>query len=146
MIELTLDQVRALAQSGSPPTVIDPTTKTAYVLVPIDQARGNGPSSQEAPLETPVAPWKHLVIRRHPWRKQFYLKGRNMTVRVLVGTMKANRFTEEETAKDLHLPVEAVHEALAYFEANPEVIDLDAAYERYLRKLHGVGRGPHSVP
>ena len=69
-----------------------------------------------------------------------------MTVRVLVGTMKANGFTEEEAAIDLNLPVEAVREALAYFEANPEVIALDAAYEHYLRKLYGVGRGPESVP
>ena len=36
MIELTLDQVRALAQAGSPPTVIDPTTQKTYALVPTD--------------------------------------------------------------------------------------------------------------
>ena len=152
MIELTLEQASALAAAGNnPPTVIDPTTRTIYALVPAEHVRSGGrgeaPSDQsEPPRETPVEPWKHLVLRRHPWRKQLYVKGRNMTVRHLVGAMKASRFTEEETAKDLHLPVEAVREALAYFETNPEVIDLDAAHERYLRKLHGVGRGPHSVP
>src|SRR5437763_3461997 len=31
--------------------------------------------------ESPVVPWRHLVARHHPWRKQLYLKGRNMTVR-----------------------------------------------------------------
>jgi len=137
MIELTADQVQALSQAKSP-TVIDPTTRKTYALVPTD--------TQVSPLETPVAPWKHLVARKHPWRKQLFIKGRNMTVRVLVGTLKANGFTEEEAAEDLDLPVEAVREALAYFEANPEVIALDAAYEQYLRKLHGVGRGPESVP
>jgi uncharacterized protein (DUF433 family) len=96
--------------------------------------------------ETPAEPWKHLVVRRHPWRKQLYLKGRNMTVRVLVGTIKSNGFTEEQAASDQHLPVEAIREALAYFEANPEVIELDAAYERYLRKTRGLGRGPTPVP
>ncbi len=98
------------------------------------------------PRETPVEPWKYLVARRHPWRKQLFLKGRNMTVRQLVGTVKANKFSEEQAAKDLRLPVEAIREALAYFEANPEVIELDAAYERYLLKLRGNGRGPQSVP
>jgi uncharacterized protein (DUF433 family) len=102
-----------------------------------------GPSGP--PLETPVEPWRHLVARRHPWRKQLFLKGRNMTVRQLVGTARANRFSEEQAAQDLGLPVEAVREAFAYYDANPEVIDLDAAYERYLRKMRGVGLGPQSV-
>ena len=57
MIELTLDQVRALAQAGTPPTVMDPTTRQVYVLMPTD-----APSpTPDAPLETPVEPWKHLV-------------------------------------------------------------------------------------
>jgi uncharacterized protein (DUF433 family) len=145
MIELTLDQVLALAQAGSPPTVIDPTTRKTYALVPTNA----GPSAPETqgPRETPAPPWKYLVVRKHPWRKQLYVKGRNMTVRQLVGTVMANRFTEEQAAQDLHLPVEAIREALAYFEANPEVIALDHATEMYLLSLEGgKGRGPESVP
>ena len=69
-----------------------------------------------------------------------------MTVRQLVGTVKANKLNEEEAAKDLGLPVEAIREAFAYCDANPEAIELDAAYERYLRKMRGVGRGPQPVP
>jgi uncharacterized protein (DUF433 family) len=109
---------------------------------------GVGPHSDisRLPRETPVEPWKHLVARRHPWRKQLFLKGRNMTVRQLVGTVNANKFSEEQAATDLGLPVEAIREAFAYFDANPEVIELDAAYERYLRKMRGVGRGPQPVP
>ena len=145
MIELTLDQVQALAQTGGPPTVIDPTTRQTYTLVPTDA--GSSAQQTQGPRETPAPPWKHLVVRNHPWRKQLYIKGRNMTVRQLVGTVKANRFTEEEAAKDLHLPVEAIREALAYFEANPEVIALDHATEMYLISLEGgKGRGPESVP
>ncbi len=97
------------------------------------------------PRETPVEPWKHLVARKHPWRKQLFVKGRNMTVRQLVGTVKANKLSEEQAAKDLGLPVDAIREALTYFKANPEVIELDAAYEQNLRKTRGVGRGPQSV-
>jgi uncharacterized protein (DUF433 family) len=151
MIELTLEQVKAIAEDGNqPPTVIDPTTQTTYTLVRSDlyaqmQQGTAAPAEKETPRETPVPPWQYLVRRRHPWRKQLFIKGRNMTVRHLVGTVRASRFTEEEAAADLHLPVEAIREALAYFEANPEVIELDAASERYFRKLHGVGRGPESV-
>jgi uncharacterized protein (DUF433 family) len=145
MIELILDQVQALAQAGSPPTVIDPTTRKTYALVPTDA--GSSAQEKDGPLERPAPPWKHLVVRKHPWRKQLYIKGRNMTVRQLVGTVKANRFTDEQAAKDLHLPVEAIREALTYFEANPEVIALDHATEMYLLSLEGgKGRGPESVP
>jgi uncharacterized protein (DUF433 family) len=145
MIELTLEQVQALAQAASPLTVIDPTTRKTWTLVPTDA--GSSTQTTEGPRETPAPPWQHLVVRKHPWRKQLYIKGRNMTVRQLVGGVKANRFTEEEAAKDLHLPVEAIREALAYFEANPEVIALDHATEMYLLSLEGgKGSGPESVP
>src|SRR5262245_49883567 len=51
--------------------------------------------------EWPVEPWRHLVGRRYGWRKQLYIKGRNMTARQLVGTVKANRLTPDEAASDL---------------------------------------------
>ena len=162
MIELTLEQVRALAQAGENPIVIDPTTRAMYALVPAEHnlshmgagestpslaESGAAPQAPESPQETPVAPWKHLVIRRHPWRKQLYLKGRSMTVRHVVGAVKANRFSEDQAAEDLNLPVEAIREALKYFDENPEVIALDQATELYLLSLEGGrGRGPESVP
>ena len=149
MIELTPEQVRALAEAGEHPLVmIDPTTRKTYALVPTEQvASGVESGDMEGPRETSVEPWKHLVARRHPWRKQLYIKGRNMTVRQLVGGVKANKFTEEQAAANYHLPVEAIREALAYFEANPEVIALDHATEMYLLSLEGgKGRGPESVP
>ena len=70
-----------------------------------------------------------------------------MTVRHLVGGVKANQFTEEQAAENYHLPVEAIREALEYFEENPEVIALDHATEMYLvSREGGRGRGPESVP
>jgi uncharacterized protein (DUF433 family) len=101
---------------------------------------------EKAEKETPVAPWQHLVARQHPWRKQLYLKGRNMTVRRLVGGIKANGFTEEQAAANYHLPVEAVREALSYAEANAELLELEAAYERYLLARGGKRRAPQPVP
>src|SRR4051812_23459098 len=94
MIELTLEQARVLAQAGErPATVTDPTTGKTYVLAPADASQ-----QREEPRETPAPPWKHLVVRKHPWRKQLFLKGLNMTVRQLVGGIKANGFTDEEAA------------------------------------------------
>ena len=95
-------------------------------------------SDTRTPHETPVDPWKHLVIRRHPWRKQLYIKGRNMTVRQLIGGVSSNGFSEEEGARNYGLPVEAIREAFAYAEANPEVLERDAEYERSL--LDRMGR------
>lgn len=99
----------------------------------------------EEPRETPVEPWKHLVRRRHPWRKQLYVKGRNMTARQLVGAMVANRMTEQETADDYGLPVEVVREALVYVEQDKELIAAEAETERLTQPQGGVFRGPQPV-
>jgi uncharacterized protein (DUF433 family) len=145
MIELTLEQARALAQAGSPPTVIDPTTRKTYALVPTDACAGAA-ETESVPVETPVQPWKHLVARRHPWRKQLSIKGRNMTVRQLLSTVQASRFTEEQAAADLDLPVEAIREALAYARENAALLDYETAYERLRLEQRGKRLGPQSVP
>src|SRR5438045_3680363 len=66
--------------------------------------------------ETAVEPWQFLVRRQHPWRKQLYLKGRNLTARQLVGSLKANQWDDEKAAANHHLPIEAIREAMAYVE------------------------------
>src|SRR5438093_9398506 len=76
--------------------------------------------------ESPVEPWRHLVRRQHPWRKQLYVKGRNMTARQLVGSMKANGFDEGKAAANHKLPVEAVREAVAYVESNKELLETES--------------------
>src|SRR5437762_13149385 len=87
--------------------------------------------------EAAVAPWKHLVRRQHPWRKQLYVKGRNMTARQLVGAMKADNRNEDETADDFGLSVEAVREALAYVEQNKELVNAEVEMERTMHKQGG---------
>lgn len=103
-----------------------------------------GPAAAEK--ESPVAPWRHLVARRHPWRRQLYLKGRNLTVRQLLGSLRANGLTEEQAAANHDLPVEAVREAVAYAADNAELLELEAAFERYLLARGGKLRGPRPVP
>jgi len=95
--------------------------------------------------EAAVEPWQYLVRRQHPWRKQLYVKGRNMTARQLVGSMKANQFDEQAAAADNRVPVEAVREALAYVESNRELLETEAEIERLMLKRGGVARGPQPV-
>jgi len=95
--------------------------------------------------EVAVEPWQYLVHRQHPWRKQLYVKGRNMTARQLVGAMKANQLNEAAAATDNRVPVEAVREARAYVESNRELLETEAEIERLMLKRGGVVRVPQSV-
>ena len=54
--------------------------------------------------ETAVEPWRFLVRRLHPWRKQLYVKGRNLTARQLVGSIQANQMNDEQAAANYRLP------------------------------------------
>jgi uncharacterized protein (DUF433 family) len=100
---------------------------------------------QRETRETAVEPWQYLVRRQHPWRKQLYLKGRNMTARQLVGSMKANDLNETAAAEDYRLPADAIREALAYVERNKELLETEAEIERLMLKRGGVARGPQPV-
>jgi hypothetical protein len=95
--------------------------------------------------ESAVEPWKHLVRRQHPWRKQLYLKGRNLTARQCVGGMKANQLDEASAAANYQLPVEAIREALAYVEQNKELLETEAEIERLMHERGGIARGPQPV-
>ena len=96
------------------------------------------------PREAAVEPWQYLVRRPHPWRAQLYVKGRNMTARQLVGSMKANQL-DEAAAADYRLPVDAVREALAYVAGNRELLETEAEIERLMLKRGGVAHGPQPV-
>lgn len=85
---------------------------------------------QAREAELAVGPWRYLVQRRHPWRRQLCIKGRNMTVAQLTGAMRANSLTAEQTADDYDLPLEAVQEAIHYAEQHAELLELEANEER----------------
>jgi uncharacterized protein (DUF433 family) len=80
-------------------------------------------------METAVDPWKFLVRRSHRRRTQLYVKGRNMTARQLVGSIKANQFDDQAAAANFHLPIEAIREALAYVEQNWDLIAKETQIE-----------------
>src|SRR5260370_15899586 len=95
--------------------------------------------------EAAVEPWQYLVRRQHPWRKQLYVKGRNLTARQLVGSMKANQLDEQATAADNRIPVQAVRAALAYVASNRELLEAEAEIERLMLQRGGVALGPQPV-
>ncbi|MCS6858927.1 MAG: hypothetical protein NZT92_01245 [Abditibacteriales bacterium] len=74
--------------------------------------------------------YKHLEARPHPWRKQLYIKGRNMTVWQLIAPARAENQTPEEVAKDRGLPLEAVLEAYNYYEKNKALIEAEVEEEK----------------
>lgn len=74
--------------------------------------------------------YRFLVARPHPWRRQLSLKGRNMTVGQLVATMNAEGMSAAEAAERFSIPLEQVHEALAYSASNKELIDAEFHEER----------------
>lgn len=77
--------------------------------------------------------YRYLVARPETGRRQLYLKGRTITVGQLVYKMRANDLDAKAAAEDMALPLEQVHEALAYYETHRELIESEGEEEkRYL--------------
>jgi uncharacterized protein (DUF433 family) len=82
--------------------------------------------------------YRYLERREHPWRKQLYIKGRNMTVAHLVYGMRANKMSPEETAEDTDLPLAQVQEALLYYQRHRDIVEADDAEELRRLKARGI--------
>jgi uncharacterized protein (DUF433 family) len=82
--------------------------------------------------------YRYLEWRPHRWRKTPYIKGRNLPVWNLLCSMWANKMTPEEVAQDYELPVEAVYEALDYYEKHRELLEAEAEEEREWLRQHGI--------
>jgi uncharacterized protein (DUF433 family) len=52
--------------------------------------------------------------------------------------MWANKMTPEEVAQDYELSVEAVYEALDYYEKHRELLEAEAEEEREWLRQHGI--------
>ncbi len=90
--------------------------------------------------------YEHLVARPHPWRKQLYLQGRNMTVGQLVATMRANKLSPEEAAEDFSLPLAQIKEALAYYEAHSDLVNAELREEKLYLQAQGYTVEPPAIP
>ncbi len=75
------------------------------------------------------SPWKYLVERPHPWRRQMYLKGRRLLASTVWSDLRANGMSLEEAAENWNLPREAVEECMRYGEANADLIRMEAEEE-----------------
>lgn len=66
------------------------------------------------------------------WRKQLWLKGRNMTVGMLVYSMRADGMLDdpERAARNFALPVEQVQQALDYYRQHRSLIEAEADQEK----------------
>jgi uncharacterized protein (DUF433 family) len=95
-------------------------------------------------IQVEPMPWIYLEPRVHCWRKQLYIKNRQLTARNVAGVLYANQLTEEQTAEDMEIPVEAVREAITYVACNKDLVETEAAYERQLlgRKCTSAGTDP----
>ena len=91
-------------------------------------------------------PWKHLERRPHKWRRQLYVKGRNMTARQLAGGVLSNKMTPEEGARDYDLPVEAVREALAYVEKEKDLVEYEVMFEQHCLSKEGYNLDAPTLP
>jgi uncharacterized protein (DUF433 family) len=87
----------------------------------------------------------YLVSRPHPWRKQLFIKGRNMTVANLIYSIRTNKLTPEEAAQDFDLPLAAVEEAMQYYALNRELIEIEALEEKRILKEKGYNIEPKNL-
>src|SRR6266542_6847064 len=71
----------------------------------------------------PVPGFRYLERRPQNWRRQPYLKGRNLPVGTLIWKMRVAGHTPESAAEDYEIPVEYIREALAYYERHRDVIE-----------------------
>jgi uncharacterized protein (DUF433 family) len=89
----------------------------------------------EAVREHAQEGYRYLVAREHAWRRQLYIQGRNLTVGQLIANMRADQLLPEQAAERYDLPLEAIKEALAYYQTHRELIDAEAAADkRYLQE------------
>ena len=114
----------------------------AYLSRPGPDALGvEEPIDTMPDVEAPSGGWTWLVQRPHPWRRQLWVKGRRIRAADVVGHMHANAWDPEETARQLHLPVEAVLESRRYVESNADLIDAELIEEQRIVK-HAVTLAP----
>lgn len=85
------------------------------------------PTQYEEPVlpgieEQLATDWVWLVPRRHPWRRQLWLKGRRITAGDLARTLEIEGWTPERASAEFDLPLEAVLEAQRYAASSRDLI------------------------
>ena len=89
-----------------------------------------------AGLEALGQEWTWLVRRDHPWRRQLWIKGRNLTAGDLARTAAIEGWSPEDIARQYDLPVEAVLEAQRYAETARDLIEAEEAENRIVAQRY----------
>ena len=109
---------------------------------------GNLPDAYEEPVIAglPVSghDWTWLVRRDHSWRRQLWIKGRNLTAGDLARTIEIEEWTAERAAQEFDIPLEAVVEARRYAETARELISAEEAENRIVAQ--GYERAVAALP
>ena len=100
---------------------------------------------QRVPILNQQPTYAYLEARPHRWRKQLYLKGRNITVGQLIYSMRANNLSAEDAAYELDLSVEQVNEAQQYYQLNKSLIERDADEEKRFLIDEGIPLEPQNL-
>lgn len=99
--------------------------------------------SHAVELASPAGAWisgdlyEHLIARPDNWRRQLWVRGRNMSVGQLVAWMRSNGFSPQEAAEDFDLPLAPVQEALAYYETHRDLVDAESREEKHYLQAQG---------
>ncbi len=100
---------------------------------------------QRAPILNHQSTYVYLEARPHRWRKQLYLKGRNITVGQLIYSMRANNLSVEDVAYELDLPIEQVKEAQQYYQLSKSLIEHEADEEKQFLIQEGIPLEPQNL-
>lgn len=103
---------------------------TVISFLPEDDPRAVDALPEFTRALRPEMGYRWLVAVPHSWRRQFLLKGRRITVGQLVDSLEANNWTPEMAAVKFDISVDAVREALHYYERNHDSIAAEASEER----------------
>jgi uncharacterized protein (DUF433 family) len=95
----------------------------------------------KTPTTPPTAtPWQHLEPNPKSAYKQLFVKGTRIRARVLYGQYMSEEEPRraEQLVADYALPIEAVREAIAYCQSNPQEIEEDFRREEALIEATGM--------
>lgn len=149
--EATDAQVRQTARTFYRGVVSDAVTTALETFNWVVDARMRGkrviatdadmlPGTYEEPviagLESAGQQWTWLVARDHSWRRQLWIKGRNIAAGDLAHTAAIEGWTAEDAAREFDLPVEAVLEAQRYAEVARDLIAAEEAENRIVAQRY----------
>jgi hypothetical protein len=89
----------------------------------------------------------HLEPRPGSRYRQWFVKGRNMRAEVVYrAAAGVEPRTPEEVARDLAIPIDAVHEAIDYCRKNESLLNEERSEEAADIHSRGLNKPPHVPP